>query len=238
MMQGNTQDRDNHMLQHTEQTRTQQVQVLPDERLVIDGRDVVVSMGATLLLGLAALVGFLVAGYAWPSHGAWSIWRIGLVGFGGFVLLTAGTIGLLVPRYLAAQWRDDRAYRQDRRAATLDAYEHNQGVTTSETVSETTITADDPLKMLLLALAIDQRIGSRECPYSVRNLCGPQFLRVNRRLCGTAQLRIGEITTKEEAQEIAMRFARMGLIDGRRPNVAGDWTPTGANDVVQRFLEG
>jgi hypothetical protein len=194
-------------------------------------------MGAAIILGFFALLGFLIAGYSW---GSWAIWRVGFVGFGAFVMISSGYIAFQLPRYIALQWRDDRAYRQDRRIATLDAYESNQGVTTTETVSETTITTDDPLKMILLALAMDQQISAgNPQPFSVRNLAGkPQYLRVNRKLFGTELLRIGEVHSKEQAQAIGDWLAERRLIENRRPGAAGNWTAHNPANVVEMLLEG
>jgi hypothetical protein len=123
-------------------------------------------------------------------------------------------LAFLIPYFTYKKWRADLDYEADRRALMLDAYEEKQVVTTTITASETTITADDPARLLLLLLSLWQRRHEQPTPWSVRSLTEPQYLSVDRRVFGTALIRIGQAPTKEHAQQIAARLESARLLSG------------------------
>ena len=194
-------------LQHREATQTQGVQELTPERLQIDARQTVMTAGAASVLAFQGTLGLWIMSLALPA-GAYVWYPFGIA-------LCAISLGsLVVPWLTYRQWTADLSYEADRRALMLDAYEEKQGVTTTITASETTITADDPARMLLLLLSLWQRRHEQPTPWSIRSLCEPQYLSVDRRVFETAQIRIGQAPNKEQAQIIAARLEKARLLTG------------------------
>jgi hypothetical protein len=194
-------------LQHKEATATQAVQELAAERLHIDAKQTVLTAGASTVLAFQGTLGLFVLSAAIRA-GAWQWYPL------GFGLCVLSFLAFMIPYFTYKKWRSDLDYEADRRALMLDAYEEKQGVTTTITASETTITADDPARLLLLLFSLWQRRNEHPTPWSVRSLEGPQYLSVDRRVFGTAQIHLGQVPTREHAQQIAARLESARLLSG------------------------
>jgi hypothetical protein len=164
--------------------------------------------------------------------GGWALlfgWQSGLLVAGLLWTIAGGGTTLVVCGLALVEALDDRAWRRAARTAQIDAYQESHGLVTHESVSETTIQSDNPAHLLLLALALHQQVcNGTPAPWSVNNLCGPQFLSFGRKT-----VRIGEVSSRDQAQDIATALASAGLIEGRRERSAGQWNAVDTREVLE-----
>jgi hypothetical protein len=194
-------------IRHTTERKMYEMTI---EQPNLDPRAAAMGIGVALLSSLAGAAGWALLGTALPWYGPWQPGNVAGVA-ASVPLILAWFFGILLIWYQVRAWRDDLQHQRERRAAHLDRYEQDGTIETQE-MSHTSITVDDPSMLLLLLLSLWQRRDAR--PWSVRELCKPHFLRVDHRIFGTHQIRIGEVPNKDAAQAIQQRLSGRLLAGG------------------------
>lgn len=221
-------------LSNTEYTRQQRVHELAREMPALDASATARALAVVLAAGTVGALGALVIGLSLPDRGTTPVHIAGMV-FGGTCMI-AWLFVLSFVWHHVQMWRADLRYERERREAVLESHWNAQGVTTTESISETTITSDNTAMVILTALALHQQRNSTKRPYSIRALQQPLFLAVNARAFGTSMIRLGQVASEGEAAKLADLFVRSGLITNRREKTAGDWQATSMEDVLARLL--
>jgi hypothetical protein len=200
-------------LNNVEYSKQQSVYELAQEPPRLDAREAALAVGVTCLSALVGALGVILFGASFPMHGPGGALNFAGMLAGSTCLLAWAFVLLFVWHHIE-KWRADLRYERERREAVLEAHWNAQGTITTETISETTITADDPARLLLLLFSLWQRRNEHPKPWSVRSLEGPQYLSVDRNVFGTAQIHLGQVPTREHAQQIAARLEGARLLSG------------------------
>jgi len=178
-------------------------------------------------LGRAALVGAYGLAALVISLGAWWLFGVaanGLVQFGALVVGLVGLgIGAIVIFVAVGEWLDHRRRVAEWHTASLATWRQLAGAEQSYTVSEWDLSAENPAHVLLAAILVTRQLHSgSEVPHATRRLVGPYFI---------AGRRVANLS-KHGAEDMARKFAHLGLIEGRGPGDAGVWVPQTADEVL------
>lgn len=169
-----------------------------------------------------AAAGFAIGALLVATLGGW---LCRFVFWPGLVLFIVGLVFGLVVFYVAvSEWLAHRRRVEDWHALSLASYEQTGGVQVDH-VSEYEMTAQNAAHVLLAALWVHRRLSldAPSAPWSVRGLIGPVFI---------GSQRVGNIT-KLQAEELGKTFARLGLVAGRAPGVAGSWVPANEAELIK-----
>lgn len=167
---------------------------------------------------------------SWLVVGSVTIYGVNWIGvvLGGSIAVIALVFGSVVLYVSITEWTDYRARVRDWHDQALWERQQSGGAETIEHVSEWELTTSNPAHVLLAALCAHMRHEQGEsAPWAVRKQIGPVFV---------AGRRVGDIS-KGNAELMSQQFARIGLVDGRAPGVAGEWTPRSADEVLHLVVK-
>lgn len=179
-------------------------------------------------LAIAALGG-LLARLAVPGpYGELSALRLVLLVFGLAVLVVAFGLAVIVCWLTVTDWLAYRQRLSDWHYAALSAYEAQDGREVAQTLTVTDLSSSLPLHVLAAALSVQRRMLQGEPnPFATRQLEGPLFL---------GGVRLGDVSPTT-AEQLPRVFAQIGLIKGRGPRQAGEWTAKSEADVVKAVVD-
>jgi hypothetical protein len=188
----------------------------------------VVQLGSLTIIALflGTLGAFLVYLVLPGQFGTWAGWRVLLALFGGGVAFLGYGLSLTIARLLYRDWTSYHERLAEWHAAAIESYEQSGGVQVETSITEWELSASRPLHVLAVALAIQARAQSGEQnPHSVRAIEGA---------CWLGHLRLGDVTPSQ-AEHMGRALADLGLVRGRAPRRAGEWVPSGTDEILARF---
>jgi hypothetical protein len=189
--------------------------------------------GAVVVALFVAMVGGIVVVLSYDKYEMTGVrWVLAL--FGGGLALAGGAIGWTLARVLVGGWRAHQCRVDEWHNAALDAYDAAQGQVVEQSLTEWSLSCEQPRDVLLAALAI-QAAAARgmDRPWSVRKLAGSLYLGDN----SSRSILLGELAPSE-AERMAAMLERIGLIRGRAERSAGQWSARTADEVVDKVVRG
>jgi hypothetical protein len=161
------------MMRHREATQTTRVQA-PDVPLDADRLEPRRAAGIALFSGamfLLSACGASLLLLAAPELLAGSAFALIGCAFGAVVLVVFGAFGWSSAKLVIVGWHEYASFIREARASYLDALDARQGLVVTDTQSETTITVDDPVRVLALLVEIHRREMSGDVSaHTVRGL--------------------------------------------------------------------
>jgi hypothetical protein len=170
------------------------------------------------VMGWAA-VGHLGGGLIW----AW-VWILG-----NAIGLVAFALGGVVCWLTVRSWLRYEDRLQEWHEVSIDAFIGADGMEVSTQHTEWELTTNTPRDVLLVALAIHQRVQAGEGnAHTVRELSGAQWI---------GGVRLGDVTGAQ-AERMSRALGQLGLVKDKAPRRAGTWAAGSADDVIARVVGG
>ena len=206
------------------------------DRGALDPKIAIQSAVFTLCGLVVSMLSTLLVLWAIPKElEVWGLIRPVVAVFGSAIAITAALFAFYMGKITINEWVDYIGRKSQWHTVELEAFKQLKGIEVIREYSQLEFRPDRASDMLFLALVKhyehSRPRATKASPHSVASLSSKIELSV-----GANSITLGELKGVSP-EKVSSLFAELGLVQGRKKNVAGQWVPESYDEVIEQFIK-